>query len=69
MRKLFTSDPGFERSFAKVVDARRESDADVAGDVRDILREVRELGDAALERYTARFDGHKLTTDADLYFS
>ena len=36
--------------------------------MRDILREVRQRGDAALEQYTARFDGHGLTSDADWQF-
>jgi histidinol dehydrogenase len=65
MQVLRASGPGFEEAFAKVVNARRESDADVAIDVRDILREVKARGDAALVEYTMRFDDHTLTDDAD----
>jgi histidinol dehydrogenase len=65
MQTLRASDPGFEKAFAKLVNARRESDADVAIDVRDILREVKARGDAALVEYTVRFDDHNLTSEAD----
>jgi len=65
MQTLRASDPGFEKAFAKLVNARRESDDDVAIDVRDILREVKARGDAALVEYTTRFDDHNLTEDAD----
>ncbi|QYU71159.1 histidinol dehydrogenase [Leptolyngbya sp. 15MV] len=65
MQLLRASDPGFAKAFAKLVNARRESDADVAIDVRDILREVKARGDAALVEYTTRFDDHNLTEDAD----
>lgn len=65
MQRLDASDPGFASAFRKIVDARRESDANVASDVRDILREVRARGDSALEEYTMRFDRYKLTGDAD----
>lgn len=65
MQTLIASDPAFEIAFAKVVNSRRESDADVAIDVRDILREVKARGDAALIEYTMRFDDHSLGSDAD----
>ncbi len=58
MIKLSTSDPGFARAFDELVDARRETDADVARDVRTIVAAVRDEGDAALAAYTKRFDGH-----------
>ncbi len=65
MRMLHASDAGFDSAFAKLVNGRRESDADVAIDVRDILREVKARGDAALVEYTKRFDDHSLASDAD----
>lgn len=65
MQTLIASDPAFEIAFAKVVNSRRESDADVAIDVRDILREVKARGDAALIEYTMRFDDHSMGSDAD----
>lgn len=62
---LTTSQPDFEAKFARLVDARREADRDVAGQVADILHTVKLRGDAALVDYTQRFDGYALATDAD----
>ncbi|MEM8917889.1 MAG: histidinol dehydrogenase [Pseudomonadota bacterium] len=56
--RLSTSDPGFEAAFDALVNARRESDADVSADVTAIIRDVRDNGDAALARLTQKFDGH-----------
>jgi histidinol dehydrogenase len=60
MIRLTTSDPAFERDFAALVNARRESDADVARDVRTILASVRDEGDAAVAAFTEKFDHHDL---------
>jgi histidinol dehydrogenase len=60
MIRLTTSDPAFERDFAALVNARRESDADVARDVRTILASVRDEGDAAVAAFTEKFDRHDL---------
>ncbi len=65
MRFLRTTDPDFEREFARIVSDRRESDPDVGRDVAAILNDVRERGDAALAEYTLRFDEHKLSEDGD----
>ena len=62
---LSTFQPDFEARFARIVDARRESDSDVAGQVADILHSVKLRGDAALVDYTQRFDGYALATAAD----
>ncbi|MFN3863308.1 MAG: histidinol dehydrogenase [Erythrobacter sp.] len=62
---LSTLQPDFERRFARIVDARREADSDVAGQVADILQTVKLRGDAALAEYTLRFDGYTLAGDAD----
>src|SRR4051812_28127550 len=60
MIRLSTSNPGFERDFAALVNARREADADVARDVRTIVASVRDEGDAALQAFTKKFDRHDL---------
>ena len=65
MQKLSTMDPDFARDFARVIDARRETDSDVAGVVQDILRTVRTGKDNSLVQYTQRFDGYSLIDDID----
>jgi len=65
MLRLRTSDADFEAKFARLVNDRRESDADVAHTVADILERVRDRGDEALIEYTMRFDGHPLSADVD----
>ena len=60
MIRLSTSEPGFEREFTALVNARREADADVARDVRTIVASVRDEGDAALQAFTKKFDHHDL---------
>lgn len=58
MLRLKSSDPGFAKSFARLVKDRRESDENVARDVQTIIEDVRLRGDEALAEYTAKFDGH-----------
>ncbi|MCJ8158909.1 histidinol dehydrogenase [Sphingomonas sp. LaA6.9] len=58
--RLDARDPGFADAFAALVDARRESDADVSRDVAAILGRVRAEGDAALHALTLQFDRHDL---------
>ena len=65
MLRLNSRDSGFDAAFRRLVADRRESDGDVARDVSLILQDVRNRGDAALAEYTARFDSHGLTTEAD----
>ncbi len=60
MIRLDTQEPGFAAAFDELVDARRESDADVARDVQVILRAVRDDGEAAVAAFTRQFDGHDL---------
>ena len=60
MIRLDTRDAGFTAAFDELVDARRESDADVARDVQVILRAVRDDGEAAIAAFTRQFDGHDL---------
>ncbi|WP_299191798.1 histidinol dehydrogenase [uncultured Erythrobacter sp.] len=65
MQQISTLDPDFEQRFKRVVEARREADSDVAGQVLDILRTVKTGGDDALVQYTQRYDGYSLIDDAD----
>jgi len=62
---LHADAPDFAARFARIVDARREADSDVAGQVAGILQAVKGRGDAALVEYTQRFDGYALVDDAD----
>ncbi len=63
MRRLIASDPDFETKFARIVNDRRESDANVANDVRAIIDHVRQKGDDALAELTSRYDKHALTAE------
>ncbi|HWA03218.1 MAG TPA: histidinol dehydrogenase [Rhizomicrobium sp.] len=56
-RRLDARAPGFETAFSALLGAKRETDADVADVVRDIIAEVRSGGDRALLALTERFDG------------
>ena len=60
MIRLDAAAPGFAAAFARVVDARRDTDADLAADVAAIIARVRVEGDGALADLTCRFDGHDL---------
>ncbi len=60
MQRLNTSDADFAARFTRVVNDRRESDADVSRVVGDIIARVRIEGDGALKDLTARFDKHDL---------
>ena len=55
-RRLDTRAPGFSEDFARLLDAREETAADVEGVVTAILGDVRRRGDAALLHYTNQFD-------------
>ncbi|QGN53258.1 histidinol dehydrogenase [Novosphingobium sp. Gsoil 351] len=63
MRRLDTRDPGFAAAFDRLVRDRRESDREVAGDVANILNDVRLRGDEAVADYTERFDRQVLGED------
>lgn len=56
VKRLETAAPDFEAQFAALLTAKRETAEDVGETVRDILRAVREKGDAALIDFTSRFD-------------
>jgi histidinol dehydrogenase len=61
--RIDVRDPGFEDRFAALLAAKREQAEDVDTAVRDIIRTVRQGGDAALRDYTARFDHFDLPAD------
>jgi histidinol dehydrogenase len=48
--------PDFEAEFAALLAAKREVSEDVDAAVRDIVRRVRDEGDAALAAYSKEFD-------------
>jgi histidinol dehydrogenase len=60
-RTLHHESPGFEAEFAALLGAKREISEDVDNAVREIVRRVREEGDAALFQYSERFDRLDLT--------
>ena len=66
--RLDFSRPDFDAAFAEFLSTKREVSEDVNATVRDIIAEVRASGDAALARYTLRFDGIDLA-DAGLAVS
>jgi len=57
---LKSTDPDFERKFARIIADRRESGNDVSQAVSAILKEVRARGDEAVAEYTTRFDDFPL---------
>ena len=61
-RRLNARAPDFAAAFDALLSARRESEEDVAANVRAIIADVRARGDAALIALTARFDKVTLTS-------
>ena len=53
---LRTSDADFEERFAQFLTTKREVSPDVDASVREIIAQVRERGDVALDDYTRKFD-------------
>ncbi|HEX7872166.1 MAG TPA: histidinol dehydrogenase [Sphingobium sp.] len=60
--RLNDRDATFAADFDRLVNARRESDSDVADTVRGIIARIRSEGDAALADFTTKFDRHDLDT-------
>jgi histidinol dehydrogenase len=58
--RLDTRDAGFAAQFDTLVNARRETSADVARDVATIVRSVRDEGEAAVRAFTLKLDRHDL---------
>ncbi len=63
MIRLSTADPGFEAAFTALLNQAREATESVDQAVAAIIAAVRAEGDAALLRYTERFDRLRLTAD------
>ncbi|MCU0775306.1 MAG: histidinol dehydrogenase, partial [Ideonella sp.] len=57
LRRLSTTDPGFEGAFERVLHWSAETDASIEDRVATILADVKTRGDAAVLEYTRRFDG------------
>ena len=55
--RMATRDAGFEAAFGRLLEAKRESAADVDAAAGAIIEDVARRGDAALIDYTRRFDG------------
>lgn len=66
MQRLDARGPAFATAFAALVADKRDDDADVAGDVAAILRDVRARGDAAVHELTLRFDRVDLSASGSL---
>ncbi len=61
MIRLATTDPRFETAFTALLEQARETTESVDQAVAAIIADVRAEGDAALLRYTERFDRLTLT--------
>jgi len=66
VKKLATTDPGFEAGFTAILEDGRDTTTRVDTAVSAIIAAVRAEGDAALLRYTARWDGWTPGSAADL---
>jgi len=66
VRRLNAADPGFSAHLDHLLSWESVSDEGVNGRVLDIIRAVRERGDAALVEFTRRFDGLEVASMADL---
>jgi histidinol dehydrogenase len=64
--RLSTTDASFEHDFAQRLHWSADTDAAIEQRVADILADVQKRGDAAVLEYTARFDGLKADSVADL---
>jgi histidinol dehydrogenase len=61
--RLDAAQPDFDRQFDRLVNGRREADADVSTIVEQTIRDVRARGDVALLELTERFDGFDLSEE------
>ncbi|KUJ75081.1 histidinol dehydrogenase [Thiomicrospira sp. XS5] len=66
VRKLFANDEGFKAELEALLAWETVSNDSVNQIVKDVLRNVREKGDAALLEYTEKFDRLALSAGADL---
>lgn len=56
MLKMSTQSPDFASLFLMLVNAKRETDADISRDVTAIIADVRKRGDTAVRELTLKFD-------------
>ena len=61
--ELNASAPGFEAAFQRLLDGRRDDQADVSDVAAGIIADVRARGDAAVLELTAKFDRLSLTAE------
>ncbi len=66
IRRLSTSDAGFDADLQRLLHWSAETDAAIEERVAAIIADVRARGDAAVLEYTARFDGVQAARMADL---
>lgn len=64
VNQLNTKDAGFNAAYDALLKANRNTENDVSGVVKDILKDVRENGDQALFDYTAKFDNLQLNANS-----
>ena len=64
--RLHSAEAGFADDFDALLARPREAQADVAGETARIVADIRENGDRALLRYTARLDGFEAESVAAL---
>lgn len=58
MQILSTLDKGFQSSLSRIIKRGEQLSQDVEATVKDIIQAVKNEGDAALIRFTQKFDGH-----------
>jgi histidinol dehydrogenase len=63
MKRLDTTDAGFEAAFVALLDQARETTARVDAPVSAIIAAIRTSGDAALCAYTNQFDQHDVSPE------
>lgn len=66
IRQFTTSDSDFQQRLDQLLAWESVSDASVNNVVNEVLSNIRQRGDAALQEYTHRFDGWQAATSGDL---
>ena len=66
IKRLLSNAPDFEQALDRLLDREVVEDESVLNTVNEILREVRQRGDAALLEYTQRFDAVEVDNAAEL---
>jgi histidinol dehydrogenase len=63
MKRLNTTDPGFEADFTALLNQARETTSNVGDTVAAIISDIRARGDEALCDYTTRWDRMPIAPD------